>query len=790
METQYFPEEDTVLFAPLLELILWVVGAAVTLTELIASLIDPAISQRGALSILLTDSICLVLIFLVKRGKIRLVSYLTVVLLWVVATMFVATAGGVHAPSFSAYFLIVFIAGIVLGARAGFVIAAISALTGLGLVYLEQTGRLANSEIQHTPFTFWLVLFSFVLILCVLQQIVSSTVSRSFKRARTELAEREHAEAALQESERKYRQLVETLQEGVMAVDANDKITYANPHLASMLGIPVSEMIGQPYAPILRPRDIETIEKQLEQRRLGRSGQYDVRLVKRDGHILDVSISSSPIKDAQGKYQGAIGCIIDITDHRRAEEKLRESEARYRTLAEASFEGIVISENGVIIDANEQFASMNRYSLSEVIGKNLVDFLIEEEQEMARQALSKGEERISEYHGRRKDGSLFLAEAHGRVFELNGRKLRITSIRDITQGKLAERKLVETNQMLQAIIQASPLAISAIDQQGNLILWSPSAERMFGWKAAEVLGHPLPIIPEDLKEEVSAGIGEELKGRTRVGVEQPRQRKDGSQIVISISTAPLQDETGEITGNMAVCEDVTEKKLAAAKLETSLRQLHALSAHLQTIREEERASIAREIHDVMGQALTGIKMDLFWLKDRIEKQNDSKEASVEVAKMTSMLIDVDKIINLVRQIASELRPSLLDTLGLIPAMEWLTKDFQNRSGTISQFQCSLKNLHPPQDVSIAIFRICQEALTNVARHANAKRVTVRLNQHQKNLVLEVEDNGKGISEEDIHQLTSLGLLGMKERALGFQGTVNFERLEKGGTLVVARFPLP
>jgi signal transduction histidine kinase len=207
-----------------------------------------------------------------------------------------------------------------------------------------------------------------------------------------------------------------------------------------------------------------------------------------------------------------------------------------------------------------------------------------------------------------------------------------------------------------------------------------------------------------------------------------------------------------------------------------------------TIREEERTRIAREIHDELGQELTSLKMDLFWIKNRLQKKAVNNETQPMIQKISGMLTLIDETINTIRQIATELRPSILDTLGLIPAIDWLAKDFQNRSGIDCLFETHLNDPAIAPAVSTALFRICQEALTNVARHADATSVVISLAVTGDFIELSIQDNGKGILPEMIDDARSLGLLGMKERAYILGGTLTIENVPTGGTHVITQIP--
>ena len=233
--------------------------------------------------------------------------------------------------------------------------------------------------------------------------------------------------------------------------------------------------------------------------------------------------------------------------------------------------------------------------------------------------------------------------------------------------------------------------------------------------------------------------------------------------------------------------DVTEGKNAEAQLLSSHEQLRNLSAHLQSVREEERVKIAREIHDELGQVLTVAKMYLSVLLDGIMSgQSTSMEAIHK--NIESITKIVDDSITLVKSIAYQLRPIILDDLGLKEALEWEAAEFQKRTGIVCELSCK-DDLDLGREESAAVFRILQEALTNVTRHAKASMVDVRLGTNGKNLTLRIADNGKGILAGDTQKSKSLGIVGMKERALFLGGYLNVSAAEGGGTIVALEVPL-
>jgi PAS domain S-box-containing protein len=259
------------------------------------------------------------------------------------------------------------------------------------------------------------------------------------------------------------------------------------------------------------------------------------------------------------------------------------------------------------------------------------------------------------------------------------------------------------------------------------------------------------------------------------------QSRKGPPLPVHLSLNPLR-----LDGTRAVCliaSDLSEAKRAEKELRASTEQLRSLAAHLLTVREEEQARISRAVHDELGQSLTAVKIDLAWLARRLPRENGEM---LERIRSTQQL--AESLIQDVRRISTELRPGILD-MGLAAAVEWQVQEFQARTG----IQCSLRLLTHEAfapDVSTALFRILQETLTNVARHAKATRAEVVLQKQRDRLVLWMRDNGRGFDQADSSLSESLGLLGMRERAAILGGQVNISSAPGKGTTVTAWIPLP
>ena len=237
--------------------------------------------------------------------------------------------------------------------------------------------------------------------------------------------------------------------------------------------------------------------------------------------------------------------------------------------------------------------------------------------------------------------------------------------------------------------------------------------------------------------------------------------------------------------NRILNAELAERELTEQRLRTSEENLRALAKHLQSVREEERIHIAREIHDELGQALTGLKFEL----NSFAKHYESDTADARQDKQQALNVAIDRIINSVRRIASGLRPEVLDEIGLAAAFDWQAREFQRRTGIRCHVNIPARFSDPDKDRSTALFRIFQELLTNVARHANATRVNVTLAEGEAALALCVEDNGRGIKETEAQSPRSLGFLGLRERVLAFGGTIDVRGDEGKGTKVCVSIPV-
>jgi PAS domain S-box-containing protein len=271
--------------------------------------------------------------------------------------------------------------------------------------------------------------------------------------------------------------------------------------------------------------------------------------------------------------------------------------------------------------------------------------------------------------------------------------------------------------------------------------------------------------------------GEVLPTRFERGI----RHQNGSRIDTEMDGGLISYE--DKPANLVIIRDITDRKRAEKELRESREQLRDLSEHLQKAREEERAKVAQEIHDDLGQTLTALKMDLSWLEKKLPKDQD---ALIQKTKLITDLVDMT--IHSVKRIYSGLRPFLLDDLGLLAAIEWMAQGFQNQTGIQCKLTFSPAEMAVDKDYATTIFRIFQETLTNVRRHANATSVSIRLEEVAGTLALTVDDNGKGVTEEQLSHPKSFGIMGIRERVRALGGEVEISGIENKGTTVKVSIP--
>lgn len=358
------------------------------------------------------------------------------------------------------------------------------------------------------------------------------------------------------------------------------------------------------------------------------------------------------------------------------------------------------------------------------------------------------------------------------------------------ERKQAEEAVRASENRWRTMFDNAAIGIALVDAMGRPVHSNPALQRMLGYTAEEL--HCMSFVefthPDDTAKDWSLAR-EMFEGqRDYYQTEKRFIRKDGRVLWGHLTASAVRDGNGKWQFGVGMVEDITERKQAEAQLRATSAQLRALMASLQSAREQEGIRIAREIHDELGSALTTLRWDLEAIDKAISEVEDQPLMLALRDKIGTMVGLIDTTVRVVRRISSELRPPILDDLGLAAAIEWQTQQFQTRTGILCQYDGPGEALDLDQEQSTAIFRIFQEALTNVLRHAQATRVNVTLEEEGAEVVLKIRDNGRGITAGEQDGLHTLGLLGMRERAYLIGGRVDLTGIRGQGTTVTLRVP--
>ena len=542
-------------------------------------------------------------------------------------------------------------------------------------------------------------------------------------------------------------------------------------------------------------------------RSIGSTGASLVRKVSR-GEALSEFNKRAVFESLAGALSILLfGSVIAALHRRTAErdlrEKLRQQEVlldlkRQREVSEERFRVLLESVEAIVWEVDGRTLRLTFVSrgVEKALGYSTDqwlrtpdfwrDHLHPEDRERALAAQRAVQERcasqVVEYRMAAADGRLLWfrdymhanPDPQGKAAQLRGIMV------DITESKHAEEQL----RKLSRAVEQSPASVVITDPQGNIEYVNPKFTAITGYTLEEAQGKNPSILrsyltPAATYRELWDTV---LSGREWRG-EFANNKRNGELYWESAFISPIKDATGTITHLVAVKEDITARKQAQEELQRSLDQLHALAGRLERVREEERKRVAREVHDQLGQTLTALKLDLGSLLQEIPgaAKRPSKRA-------LSILELVDETIKTVRRISTELRPGILDDLGLVATVEWAAGDFEARTGAKCRLDLPHEDIALDSERATAIFRILQETLTNVTRHAEASEVKVRLAREDGELILDVHDNGRGIDGDKISSADSLGILGMRERAHLLGGELTISGVPQKGTTVRVRIP--
>jgi len=636
--------------------------------------------------------------------------------------------------------------------------------------------------------------------------------------------------------------LLDLSHDAIIVRDMEGHILYWNHGAEELYGWSREEALGKISHRLLKTEFPTPLKQMFAE--LCRTERWTGELVhtNRDGRRITVEARKTLDRDSEGKPATVLENITDITAHKAAEEKVRVSEVRYRRLFEAAHDGVILLDPATrkITDANPFMTKLLGYTHAQLVGKELFEIGLLKDagasREMFRKLRKSHEIRYENLPLKSRTGRHQEVEVVANLYQEDGQTVIQCNIRDITVRKTAEMALQASEERYRILFESGPVAVYSCDASGIIQNFNSRAVELWGRKpkvgdtSERFCGSVKMFRPDGSHlPHKKCPMAELLSGKiptvqdAEVLVEQP----DGSRLTCIVNIRPLKNERGDITGAINCFYDITERRRIEAtqrrlavltasntKLEAEItrreaveqalqksqtkqnellaetqhmnEQMQHLSRQVLQAQESERKRISRELHDVIVQTLTGINVQLTSL--RKNAAHNIKGLDRNIVRTQEL---VEKSVASVHKFARELRPFALDDLGLIPALHSFMKEFAMRTGVQAHLTAFAGVEKLDNTKRTILFRVVQEALVNVEKHAQASKVLVTIHERQAIVYLEVEDNGKSFKVERVLQARRggrLGLLGMRERVEMVGGEFNIESTAGKGTTISAQVP--
>jgi PAS domain S-box-containing protein len=615
-----------------------------------------------------------------------------------------------------------------------------------------------------------------------------------------DITERKNTEKALQLSEERMRLAGKATGFGTYSFDFQSGDAFYSDEFLSLYGLSHgqtleldSDFIAKALWPDDKPGFLTEMNKANNPSGSGIL-DFEYRIILPQGKIRWIKVRGLTSFTGNTKEDRPImanGIIQDITDRKMTETALKESEARFRNLFNNSLVGISVTlPSGKILEANNAYAKMYGYDSPQQLYNEVSDirqlYAHKSDRENVLKSLcasGKMEEREIELV--RRDGSKFyVLVTANEVRDTDGNFIynQATHI-DLTERKKNEEKVRNASLYARSLIEASLDPLITINSEGKITDVNKSTEEITGVKREELVGSDFESYFAD---ERRARKGYKTVFSQGYVKNYPLSilHKNGRRIEVMFNASLFRNVSGEVQGVLAAARDITENKRMEEEVLNSKKLLENLNQHLLEVRENERSEIALNLHDDLGQRLTAINLDVAWLKGRV---------GVQTQVVMNKFRDISKMINEtvdgIKEISSFLRPAILYDLGIVTAFEWQLRSMEKNSGIKYIFNHSLSEIKINDRISLILYRVLQESLTNVVRHAEATIVKVSLNVTKNEAVLSIEDNGKGIEAKKLNALTSMGITGIKERVSSVSGKVNIHGKKNKGTTVLVLIPL-
>ena len=547
-----------------------------------------------------------------------------------------------------------------------------------------------------------------------------------------------------------------------------------------------------------------------------RAAFHDLLLTRTlaDGSIVYISASGEPFFDAAGNFAGYRGVAKDVTGRRHQELQIQElnqtleqrvaartsaltaSEARFHALFERAPVGIaVITAGGMVADVNQELLKLLGYRREQMVGQHMGPFVHPNDwPALADLAEQFDAGRLRHHAGGRRylrqDGTVMTANVVSQVVNDDSGKhaYRIVTVEDTS----ARVKVDQERAALAAIVAASDDDIISHETDGTITSWNEGAVRLFGYPAAEALGRNVSLIATAEGEYRSPQISKRLpawhEGQLPAPYETLRRAKNGREIDVQVSLTAIRDAQGEVLWFAHIYRNITKRIRADQRLRAYARQVSELSGRLLAAQEEERRHIARELHDEIGQVLTAVRLALIPLP-RARPGEAERVRAAEGDPLIAARLEVEHAIARVRNLSMELRPPALDDLGLLAALRALADLHSKRTRMRAAVDAQCEESAIPKVWFEVLYRVCQESLTNVARHSQAQQVQICLSAPGGNIALRVRDDGVGFNTEEEKPEPHFGIIGMRERVRLYGGTLEVISAPGKGTEVLLQIPL-
>jgi len=578
--------------------------------------------------------------------------------------------------------------------------------------------------------------------------------------------------------------------------DKDFRIIKANKALAATFGVPAEKLIGKKCYEIIHGTEEpwpECPHQQALQCGKPVTGEFwEPRL----GRYLQVSVS--PIVNKKNEMIGTVHIAQDITERKRAEEALRRSEQRFRNLVETTSDWVwEVDQNGVYTYVSPRIHDLLGYRPEEVIGKTPFDLMPPGERERIASIFAhittqgkpfRGLENVNQH----RDGHLVVLETNAvPFFDTEGTFLGYRGIdRDITERKRAEEALRESEEKYRILLDESSDPIFTFYPEGRYRYVNKAFARAIGLSTSEIIGKTIwDVFPKDEADKRFAALKAVFESGQEKVIEVRIPKPDKDQFCIT-TIKPILEEGGRVLSVICSSKDITGRKQAEEEIRQLLQsvqkqreELRALGARLSEVEEDERRRLSGELHDRVGQNLTALGINLNILRNQLPAETAGRAGKA----LEDSLRLVVKTVEDIRNVMAELRPPLLDEYGLLAALRWYGKQFSERTGLNTVVEGGETMSRLPPEVEIALFRITQEALTNVAKHGRASRVTVTLEEVDKRTTLTIADNGAGFDPQASRTTaaaTKWGLILIRERAEVVGGQVRIDSGPGKGTRIV------